>query len=88
MTAFDDNDEDREWRIHLHVPIFQVDLGEFHTTQEFIHQVFNLHKRSPISSHLEIETYTWSVLPQAYRSGDVVNDICREFEWVEDQLQL
>ena len=86
MTGLEDNGEDREWRIHFHVPIFKVDLGEFHTTQEFIQRVLELHKKYPISLHLEIETYTWSVLPLAYRSGDVVNDICREFEWVQDQL--
>ena len=87
IAAFADNDEDREWRIHFHVPIFKVDLGEFHTTQEFLRNVLTLHKKYPISPHLEIETYTWSVLPEAYRSGDVVNDICREFEWVQDQLK-
>ena len=86
ITAFEENHEDREWRIHFHVPVFKVDLGDFQTTQAFIHKVFNMHRQCSISPHLEIETYTWSVLPQSFRSGDVVSDICREFEWVQDQL--
>ena len=87
MTAFEDNDEDREWRIHFHVPIFRAELGEFHTTQDFISNVLNMHRIHPISSHLEVETYTWSVIPQAYQSEDVVNDICRELDWVQSQLK-
>ena len=87
IAKLDEDDADREWRIHFHVPIFTADLGEFHTTQEFISNVLNMHRKHPISSHLEVETYTWSVIPQAYQSGDVVNDICRELEWVQDQLK-
>ncbi|MDX1412353.1 MAG: metabolite traffic protein EboE, partial [Nitrospirales bacterium] len=48
-----------EWRIHFHVPIFANELGEFWTTQEFIRQVLHIHRKQPISSHLEVETYTW-----------------------------
>ncbi len=87
MTAFDHSNGDREWRIHFHVPIFMADLGEFRSTQRFIREILGLHLKQPVSSHLEVETYTWGVTPQVYQSGDVVHDICRELEWVQGQLQ-
>jgi len=34
---------------------------------------------------LEIETYTWSVLPQEYRDENIVTSIVREMQWILDQ---
>ena len=75
-----------EWRVHFHVPIFLDDLGEFATTQNFIREVLALHRAEPISAHLEVETYTWDVLPAEYRNVDVVSAIVRELDWVRGQL--
>jgi hypothetical protein len=75
-----------EWRVHFHVPIFLDDLGEFATTQDFIREVLTLHREQPVSDHLEVETYTWNVLPAEYRDVDVVDAIVRELNWVRDQL--
>jgi len=75
-----------EWRVHFHVPIFLDDLGEFATTQNFIREVLALHRETPISNHLEVETYTWDVLPAKYRNVDVVSAIVRELDWVRGQL--
>jgi len=75
-----------EWRVHFHVPIFLDDLGDFATTQNFIREMLQLHKEQPISNHLEVETYTWNVLPEEYRNVDVVSAIVRELTWVRQQL--
>ncbi|HET8790835.1 MAG TPA: metabolite traffic protein EboE [Modicisalibacter sp.] len=75
-----------EWRIHYHVPIFAQSLGTFETTQPFLRDILALHRAEPISSHLEIETYTWHVLPEALRSGRVEDAIAREMRWVMEQL--
>ncbi|MBT3703702.1 MAG: metabolite traffic protein EboE [Alphaproteobacteria bacterium] len=75
-----------EWRVHFHVPIFLDDLGEFATTQNFIREILAIHRKKPISSHLEVETYTWNVLPPEYRNVDVVDAIVRELNWVRQQL--
>ncbi|MBC8269909.1 MAG: metabolite traffic protein EboE [Rhodospirillaceae bacterium] len=77
-----------EWRVHFHVPIFLDDLGEFATTQNFIREVLAIHREDPISSHLEVETYPWNVLPPEYRDVDVVDAIVRELNWVRNQLDL
>jgi sugar phosphate isomerase/epimerase len=87
IATLGQKDEGREWRIHFHVPIFLADLGEFHTTQEFIRKVLDLHRRTPVSLHLEVETYTWGVMPRHYQRGNVIYDVCRELEWVQKHLR-
>jgi sugar phosphate isomerase/epimerase len=76
----------REWRIHFHVPLFLEELGAFSSTQSFLGEVLDLHRVQPISPHLEVETYTWGVLPQQYRGRGVVHDLVRELEWVLARL--
>jgi sugar phosphate isomerase/epimerase len=75
-----------EWRIHFHVPIFLDTLKDFSTTHEFLSEVLALHRESPISPHLEVETYTWDVLPEAYRNVGLSAAIARELNWVNDQI--
>jgi hypothetical protein len=76
----------REWRVHFHVPIFLDDLGEFSSTQFFIKDALNLHKEKPISTHLEVETYTWDVLPEQYKGQPITDAIARELNWVSGNL--
>ena len=45
-----------------------------------------MHKEKPLSRQLEIETYTWDVLPDHLKTGDIVDYVCREIEWVRAQL--
>lgn len=75
-----------EWRVHCHVPVFHETLPVLATTQSFLREVLALHKRAPISRHLEVETYTFDVLPEELRSVDVATAVARELAWVEDQL--
>lgn len=75
-----------EWRVHFHVPIFVEAFDRFDTTQDFLRQVLALHRAQPISTHLEVETYTWDVLPEALRGEPVHEAIVRELRWVTDQL--
>jgi hypothetical protein len=39
-----------------------------------------------LSDHLEIETYTWDVLPASLKTGDITDYVTREIEWVRDEL--
>ena len=75
-----------EWRVHFHVPIFLDRLPPFSSTQAFIREVLALHREQPVSAHLEVETYTWDVLPEPYRSGRVDEAVARELAWVHTQL--
>jgi hypothetical protein len=76
----------REWRCHFHVPVFLDDLGPFRTTRFALEEALAFHKASPLSRQLEIETYTWDVLPEHLKTGDIVEYVCREIEWVRGQL--
>jgi hypothetical protein len=76
----------REWRTHFHVPVFLDDLGAFGTTRFALEQALAFHKKTPLSTHLEIETYTWDVLPQHLKTGDIVEYVTREIDWVKGQL--
>lgn len=76
----------REWRVHFHVPVFLDDLGDFSSTQFFIREALERHRRSPLSEHLEVETYTWDVLPARYRHESVEKAIVRELAWVRRTL--
>jgi hypothetical protein len=75
-----------EWRVHFHVPIFLDELEHFSTTQDFLREILALHKKESISPHLEVETYTWDVLPERYRGVEVSTAIARELNWVRDEL--
>ena len=66
--------------------MFLSDLGAFGSTQDFVAAILARHRARPLSQHLEVETYTWDVLPERYRSGGVVDAITRELDWVVRQL--
>ena len=86
IAAFEKEPGPREWRIHIHVPVFLDDLGPFRTTRFAIADALRFHKAKPLSRQLEIETYTWDMLPENLKTGDIVDYICREIEWVRGQL--
>ena len=87
IAAWRSDPSPREWRIHFHVPIFLDDIGALRTTRFAIEDALKFHKAKPLSRQLEIETYTWDVLPDALKSNDIVDYVCREIEWVRGQLR-
>jgi hypothetical protein len=74
-----------EWRVHFHVPIFLNEMGAFSSTQSFIEEMLALHRREPLSTHLEVETYTWNVLPPALRAMPIEQAIARELSWTTER---
>ena len=77
---------DREWRVHFHVPIFLDRLAPFASTQSFVREVLAIQRARPVSAHLEVETYTWGMLPEPFRSGTVDEAVARELAWVRREL--
>jgi sugar phosphate isomerase/epimerase len=75
-----------EWRIHFHVPLFLERLGPFLNTQDFLRRLLAVLRVEPVSSHLEVETYTWDVLPEEHRREDIVTAVARELDWVLNHL--
>jgi hypothetical protein len=87
IAAWEADPGPREWRVHIHVPVFLDDLGAFHSTRFAIADALAVHKETPLSRQLEIETYTWDMLPADIKTGDIVDYVCRELEWVRGQLK-
>ncbi|MEC3905674.1 metabolite traffic protein EboE [Tamlana sp. 2201CG12-4] len=75
----------KEIRTHFHIPIFISNFQVLKSTQNEIIDALNLWKEIKYSNHLEIETYTWSILPEHLQT-DITSSIVREFEWVVKQL--
>lgn len=80
------NPEVREWRAHYHVPIFIENYGILHATQQDIGEILRMHCENTFTRHLEIETYTWEVLPEEIRLP-LADSIIREIEWVVGLLE-
>lgn len=78
---------DAEWRVHFHVPLHWPPAGELDNTADHVCGLLKLLQAQPqLCSHLEMETYTWAVLPEPWRSRDVVDQLVSEYEWVLRQL--
>jgi hypothetical protein len=80
-----DNEAVAQWRAHFHVPIFTAEYGLVQSTQADIVTVLEIQKNKPFTTHLEVETYTWGVLPDA-KKLPLNNSIIRELNWAKDQL--
>ena len=74
-----------EWRIHYHVPLFVDQYGLLKSTRDEIVRVLNRQKTQPFTRHLEVETYTWGVLPPESQLP-IEESIVREMTWVKEQL--
>jgi sugar phosphate isomerase/epimerase len=80
--ALSANGGGEEWRVHFHVPIFVERYGALESTQDHLRRCIE----RVDTSHLEIETYTWDVLPAGLKASSV-ESIAREYEWVLDVLR-
>ncbi|MHB8808626.1 MAG: metabolite traffic protein EboE [Desulfobulbaceae bacterium] len=67
-----------EWRVHFHVPVFMDRTADCGSTRFFLEEILPLF---PADIPLEVETYTWAVLPPDLRAGTVTDSISREIEW-------
>jgi hypothetical protein len=86
LTAFEDDPRPTEIRTHFHVPVFLEEIGPFRTTRFAVQDALRMHRQTPLSDHLEIETYTWDVLPAHLKTGDITDYVSRELEFVRDEL--
>ena len=86
VTAFGAGQADGEWRIHCHVPVFLADLGEISSTRSDLVATLAALRQRTRSSHLEVETYTWDVLPDNVRTGSKSADIAREIAFCRQEL--
>ena len=76
-----------EWRIHFHVPLFTEGFDGLQSTRRAIPRTLDVLRDDPtICTHLEVETYTWDVLPDGLKT-DLATSIRRELEWTLSAMQ-
>ncbi|MFP6904299.1 MAG: metabolite traffic protein EboE [Verrucomicrobiota bacterium] len=75
-----------EMRVHFHVPLFWEGSDRLGSTNACMDAAFWERVRSGACEHLEIETYTFDVLPGELRKSNVVESIVPEFAWTLDRL--
>jgi hypothetical protein len=75
--------DEPEWRVHFHVPLFLETYGLLGSTQRTLREVLALQRQSPFTAQLEVETYTWGVLP-ADAQVPIEESIAREIQWVNE----
>ncbi len=80
--------ETDEWRIHFHIPLHSAPATFFDNTTDHLLGVLDLLAANPgLCPHLEMETYTWEVLPPELKNRDVVEQLVAEYEWTLGRLR-
>ena len=80
------------WRVHFHVPLHAAPDGPLRSTREALVRTLAVLVGGPrpLTAHLEVETYTWQVLPPGQRpagDADLVAGIAAELAWTRDRLR-
>lgn len=79
----------RDWdeaRVHFHVPLDWAGDGAIHSTRDNMDDEFRQLLRAGICPHLEIETYTFGVLPKPLAGRELVTDLEAEMRWVLEKM--
>ena len=75
-----------EWRIHFHVPVHEESVGELKTTRDDLKIAIKAVADLEYAPHLEVETYTWNVLPGA-EEVQLVDGLVRELSATKELLE-
>lgn len=77
-----------EWRIHFHIPLHSPPTELFGNTTDHLLGVLDQLAANPaLCSHLEMETYTWEVLPPELKNRSVVDQLVAEYDWTLARLR-
>ncbi len=75
------------WRVHFHVPVYADQIGPLHTTRSDLKAALQRVKSMTYSPHLEVETYTWPVMPDHDAADtDLTAQITQELRSAYDLL--
>ncbi|MEU6973475.1 metabolite traffic protein EboE [Kitasatospora aureofaciens] len=77
------------WRTHFHIPVHADPAPPLASTRPVLQRALAalLGGERARTRHLDVETYTWSVLPEPPRtSADLVEGIAAELDWTRREL--
>ncbi len=81
---------DDRWVVHFHVPVFLERFGHLTTSHaevlDCLRTLADPSNGIDFTGHLEIETYAWSVLPEAMRKRGLAEDIAGELTWLRRSI--
>jgi sugar phosphate isomerase/epimerase len=83
--AAGDRSADSTWRVHFHMPLFWAGDGVLRSTQPLLAEGMAAILAADCE-HLEIETYTFGVLPEFLAASDLPAALAQEYRWVLAQL--
>ncbi len=68
------------WRVHFHVPVHKEAVGALGTTRDDLKQALSAVAKLDYAPHLEVETYTWGVLPEGEEQPTLVQGLTQELK--------
>ncbi|WP_131744950.1 metabolite traffic protein EboE [Frankia sp. Cppng1_Ct_nod] len=79
------------WRVHFHLPLHAVPTKPLASTRDVLIGVLAalIGGEHALTDHIEVETYTWTSLPQQDRPVDetsLVHGIAAELDWIRAEL--
>jgi hypothetical protein len=78
------------WRVHFHVPLHARPAAPLSATTDVLRTAIStLRSTVDIMPHVEVETYTWSVLPETAGNGGetaLIRGIAAELRWAAANL--
>jgi sugar phosphate isomerase/epimerase len=81
------NPETDEWRVHFHIPLHHEPTTELGNTAAHVEGLLGQLAQDPrLCAHLEMETYTWAVLPPPFQAHDVTEQLVAEYAWTLQRL--
>jgi sugar phosphate isomerase/epimerase len=76
------------WRVHFHVPLHHEPQAPLGATSDVLRAAVAAVREAPHGddAHLDVETYTWSVLPEGAATDSLVAGIAAELRWATAHL--
>lgn len=76
------------WRVHFHVPLHHEPAAPLAATTDVLRDAVDAVRAAPHGeeAHLDVETYTWAVLPEGAATDSLVAGIAAELRWATTHL--
>ena len=79
--------DELEWRIHFHIPLHSQRTALFDNTSGHMLGLLQALRKNPgLCTHLEMETYTWEVMPPELKNRNVIDQLIAEYDWTLARL--